>query len=94
MPRCTRVFETSGPSLVQFPDACGAAPSGPRRAGLKAPRYINMDKALAAHNRSQDERFAPNRSRDQRSVQMRVARPFQRRVAGLKAPRYINLENA
>src|SRR5207245_1707308 len=38
-----------------------AAPSGPRRAGLKAPRYINMDKALAARNRSQDERFAPNR---------------------------------
>jgi len=36
--------------------------SGPRLAGLKTPRYINMDIAPAARNRSRDERFAPNRS--------------------------------
>ena len=43
-----RVVRALAPSqgFVQFPDACSAALSGPRLAGLKAPRYINIENAL------------------------------------------------
>ena len=59
-------LRTSG-TLVQCPDACSAALSEPRLAGLKAPRYINMERfdsplmvSLSNHERfvvAQDARY-------------------------------------